>query len=118
MRLIDADVLLYLIKDASKDSGFYRPLYDGFEETVNRCPTIEAEPVRHGRWEDRGGLLTPMHRYDEFTNPDSVFYGTCSVCGRTVYQGGILNGFKYCPHCGAKMDLKPPEETEKGESPC
>lgn len=70
------------------------------------CPLDDVVPVKHGRWEDRGGLLTPMHRYDEFTNPDSVFYGTCSVCGRTVYQGGILNGFKYCPHCGAKMDLK------------
>ena len=46
MRLIDADVLLRQIKDASKNSGFYRPLYDGFEEIVNCCPTIEAEPVR------------------------------------------------------------------------
>lgn len=85
-------------------SEYGRVWNEALAYVLENAPTIEAEPVRHGRWEDRGGLLTPMHRYDEFTNPDSVFYGTCSVCGRTVYQGGILNGFKYCPHCGAKMD--------------
>ena len=45
-----------------------------------------------------------MHRYDEFTNPESIFNGTCSECGITVYQSGILNGFNYCPNCGARMD--------------
>lgn len=70
----------------------------------------DIDIVIRGRWEDRGGQLMPMHRYDEFTNPDSIFNGTCSVCGITVYQGGILNGFNYCPHCGAKMDEK---ENEK-----
>lgn len=95
MRLIDADVLLRQIKATSKDSGFYRPLYDGFAETVNRCPTIEAEPVRHGRWEMPGD------------DDDLSCCYFCSQCGYNMDESEYLDNFshfKYCPHCGAKMD--------------
>lgn len=77
---------------------------ESYRPAMSKLEIIEAEPVRHGRWEESGGQLTPMHRHDEFTNPDQIFYGKCSVCGITVYQNGVLNGFNYCPHCGAKMD--------------
>lgn len=51
-------------------------------------PTIEAEPVKHGRW----------------VKPYINFYGhpchCCSECGfKASYQDK-----NYCPNCGAKMD--------------
>lgn len=53
------------------------------------APSVDAEPVRHGRWID---------------HPDdscSLFNGwKCSECEQIV-SGGRGN---YCPNCGAKMD--------------
>lgn len=46
-------------------------------------PTIEAEPVRHGKWEQ------VEHMVD------------CSLCGVSSFQTS-----NYCPNCGAKMDLE------------
>ena len=55
-------------------------------------PWRDAEPVKHGRWiytEDETG-------YAEFQ---------CSECGEGVY-----NKTKFCPNCGAKMNLDEVEE--------
>ena len=53
-------------------------------------------PVMHGRWEEKF-----------FTNDRQR---VCSVCHCTVRQPSYDRGetalFKYCPHCGAKMDSK------------
>ena len=60
---------------------------------IDNAPTIEAEPVRHGRWV----LL------DECYN-EGVY---CSVCQKKVYKKCYANQkikSKFCPHCGAKMD--------------
>ena len=90
MRLIDADALKATFCAECK-------LYDGdLGCTVPDCvehgvwhiwlmPTIEAEPVRHGRWE----LI------DE---AEPRRYG-CSECKRMVWHTE-----NYCPNCGAKMD--------------
>lgn len=63
---------------------------DAIEEAMHRfvnLPTIDAEQVRHGRWEyvDYGGFGN-WH---------------CTACRKIC----ICNGdFDYCPNCGAKMD--------------
>ena len=49
------------------------------------APTIEAEPVRHGRWE-------------EYQVPHIV---CCSECD---WGTGVQDKYNYCPNCGAKMD--------------
>ena len=46
-------------------------------------PTIEAEPVRHGRWIEKD---------------DGVMH--CTECDRV----GNPHTDNYCPNCGAKMD--------------
>lgn len=83
-RLIDADALLERIK---KDPLF--PLVEeyGISGVIKAEPTVEAEPVRHGRW--IGGEL-----------------GECSVCGHHGCASDIWNDCanQYCPNCGAKMD--------------
>ena len=56
-------------------------------------PTIEAEPVRHGRWVDH-----------------CVRDWRCSECGEKVKKVRNVDGYcyddkpNYCPNCGAKMD--------------
>ena len=54
----------------------------------NQTPTIEAEPVRHGRWERSGPLLE------------------CQSCGEIYSQlgGNAGKSWNYCPNCGAKMN--------------
>lgn len=56
---------------------------------LSHTPTIEAEPVRHGRWERK--------RHKLFGN--SYDY-VCSACGCDY----ALAEYDYCPNCGAKMD--------------
>lgn len=83
---------------------------DDFECGWNAClirileymRRIEAEPVRHGRWED--------------VSMDTV----CSVCGTKFndemywIQGDYMYP-KRCPECGAKMDKK--EESHATDGP-
>lgn len=61
-------------------------------------PTIEAEPVKHGRWDGEGD------GYADGEIVIDVWY--CSECGHCIDEGiddpHILPN--YCPNCGAKMD--------------
>lgn len=56
-------------------------------EFVKQEPTVEAEPVVHGRWI----FGTANHRE----------YMKCSECLHSQTPTGV---FVYCPNCGAKMD--------------
>ena len=60
---------------------------------IEKLPTIEATPVRHGRWIDK-----PTGRYGQMQS-------WCSACGKHSGIGGIKsNRHKpYCPNCGADM---------------
>lgn len=69
-------------------------------------PNADVQEVKHGKWLDTTHeILMPTHRYNEFTNPFSIFFATCSVCRITTNNEGCLNGYSYCPHCGAKMSV-------------
>lgn len=82
MRLIDADEALRLMSGWDWQE-LYLPAH--FKEFVlDECKTIDAEPVRHGRWIENG-------------NGNII----CSQC-LCIKLGGQSN---YCPECGAKMDL-------------
>jgi hypothetical protein len=81
MRLIDADALINQC-DA--------PNWCVWMSEIDDAPTIEAEPVKHGRWE-KDDLV-----WDE--TPSS----NCSCCGQGI-SDECINWFKYCPNCGAKM---------------
>lgn len=72
------------------------PEWDGHtpDEAIRRIGTLtpvkDAEPVRHGHWDDSFDGITPY----------------CSVCGMS--HNCINRTPDYCPHCGARMD----EETD------
>lgn len=116
MRLIDADALkevicnnVYPVTDYfnSRDYGMFWT--GGIEKAIDEMPTIDAEPVKHGKWK-----IKTINTFD-------LAYGTtgyepvyqCSVCG------GMMESYlrldepimpedadfpRYCPRCGARMD--------------
>lgn len=97
MGLIDVDAFL---KDLDYEGADVCEVYDGgycaihgysfdlIKEVINKQPTIEAEPIRHGRWI---AYLDGDHIMPER-------YYRCSECGRVERRKE-----SYC-HCGAKMD--------------
>lgn len=98
MRLIDADALSTKVIFVCEDG------YDGADMVLNKdidnAPTIEAEPVTHGRW-NKTKIIS------------ASYYGLlngweCSSCKYSFEDRNKLQKYpkfmNYCPHCGAKMD--------------
>ena len=88
MRLIDADVLMRTYAEfvaPSNRSDFARiPTWNDAVSLLGSAPTVDAEPVRHGRWIYTGFMEVK-----------------CSECSETFHE---LESTNYCPNCGAKMD--------------
>lgn len=99
MRLIDADeAVVFLERMAQKYASIGRlKEADDYMVTANILrnngifKTIEAEPVRHGKW---------IERRTHFAQ--GGVSAKCSICQKDVQYLG--NPLKYCPNCGAKMD--------------
>ena len=81
MRLIDADALGELV---SHGVVHY--------EDIMAQPTVDAVPVRHGKW-------LPENRTMDA-------YWVCSCCGFPSEAHGAFKIYKYCPNCGARMDVE------------
>lgn len=109
-RLIDADVLI-LALETQDYSGSPESLEDWTPQDltkaeiadINNAPTIDAEPVRHGKW-------------IKMSDADGHYYA-CSECGEELYREWsfdreydlfpkkkTIDKTHYCPNCGAKMD--------------
>lgn len=59
------------------------------ETYVSEAPTIEAEPVRHGRWKKKNGEIY------------------CTNCKKSKWSESfelMLRRFNFCPNCGTRMD--------------
>lgn len=92
-RLIDADELKHDLEWLESDT----PVYLDVMSTIDERTTVDAEPVKHGRWEMKPD---PFGVFDEIP--------VCSECGCTTV---MRKKYKFCSNCGAKMDKKE-EETE------
>lgn len=89
MRLIDADALKQYATGGVTSVGILSLA------EIDKAPTIDAVEVVHGRWEsdapDKHGYKKPR----------------CSVCGEFhLFMWSDYASCKYCPNCGAKMDMK------------
>ena len=85
-RLIDANALL-ATETFSVSNGICRECENEYRLEVMNAPTVDAVKVVHGRWMPCGFGKEIM----------------CSVCGcelNDIWQ------YRYCPDCGAKMDLE------------
>lgn len=100
VRLIDANALKAKLKIGT-NSATYSDYCNGYcdarqvdLDAIDAAPTIEAEPVRHGRWDEivcfsEHGI--PMAQYE------------CTNCGNDIErQRGVVP--PYCEFCGAQMD--------------
>lgn len=89
MRLIDADDFLSLFYSASagQDKEFIKTV----EMVVEDTPTIDAEPVRHGKW-----------MYHRISVPKGKGQ-TYSVYGCWLCHAHVRKRTPYCPNCGANM---------------
>jgi len=108
MRLIDADKAveqidewLHQTRAIPLDTSYHFELLG----CIKDCPTIDAVPVVRGEWKLYGN------------DDDSGMSYWCTVCNFQLsedlfyseYKNGswIENGvFKYCPSCGAKMEVE------------
>lgn len=55
---------------------------------IAELPTVEAAPVRHGRWKKKNGEIY------------------CTNCKKSKWSESfelMLRGFDFCPNCGAEM---------------
>ena len=59
---------------------------------VEDAPTVDAVPVKHGRWIDNKDSII-----------GEIIERNCSLCGQRT-TGLYDHFFPYCPNCGAKMD--------------
>lgn len=64
-----------------------------FLDVIETMPAIDAEPVRHGRW--------GTYHITGYDGLHPTYTVPCSVC---AYEARFT--YRYCPHCGAKMDFK------------
>ena len=92
MRLIDADALSkkwqeVLDEKADEKGTLAYITFELFIDRLKEEPTIEAEPVKRGRWETNSD------------RPDSLICSICK-CGFDMWKHDPHN---YCPNCGAKM---------------
>lgn len=104
-RLIDADALL----DAMRDEEFqtFVPL-DEIDSVIDKAPTIDAEPVRHGRWirNDLGETYcSECNNRIPFVECFD-FYPDCCMDDDDMQWNEEIDKTNYCPNCGAKMDAK------------
>ena len=77
MKLIDADAIQWELVDVG-----YIPVIT--KEEIDELPTVDAVPVRHGKWLWVDGVR-------------------CSQCN---YKLAITGLPSYCPNCGARMDAE------------
>lgn len=87
-RLIDANALTRHLIDKV---GFYPAMV---ARAIKDAPTIEAEPVKHGKW-----MLD--------SDPGEPWRYQCSECGQKTKDTCMGEPIgNYCPNCGARMDGK------------
>lgn len=83
MRPIDADYIKSKLNKAALGGHLHYYVCG----VIDDAPTIDAKPVKHGRW----------IRTSEPCATTLVLH--CSECGRNTNYD-----FSYCSNCGAKMD--------------
>ena len=82
-RLIDADSIPWDVEGVGEIPVITK-------EEIDQMPTVDAVPVRHGKWEK--------------TSCKWVTY-ECSECGEKTDETIMgLPRYVYCPMCGARMD--------------
>ena len=89
-RLIDADAITKntIVDFVGENGGFIS--HGDVLWLISKQPTIEAEPVNHGKVIER--------------LEDGKFKRCCSCCDEDLTVATMWTVIQYCPYCGARMD--------------
>ena len=79
-----------LLNDAPEQVGYSR---EDAADCIRYMDAADVAPVRYGRWKERKSF-----------HAEGSIVAKCSACQKDVQYLG--NPLKFCPNCGAKMDLK------------
>jgi len=97
-KYIDADALLkivlenhYLLRIANGNSTDYGMFTNGIRQAIDETPAAPVRREVHAAWVDDMYFDEPVTR--------------CSNCRHGFAKGHKAERFKYCPECGARMDL-------------
>lgn len=85
------------------ESGIYADAYNDLAEDFHRIPAADVEPVRHGRWEEY--THSCYYGVDEYGEPRWIDRAVYYCCNPKCRRKTVVKE-KYCPSCGAKMDLE------------
>ena len=96
---LDKQELLKVLNDRYNDmSAMPASYYAGFQYSIKLIERLhvseEVAPVRHGKWK----LCYEDDRHQ-------IEGDECTACGFQQY-GTVINHYRYCPACGAVMDLE------------
>lgn len=98
MKLIDNDYAV----DTAWSIEVYRGSAREVCEMLEDAPTVDAVPVRHGKW---------VQRYIKIGGQVFKHGMQCSVCAEPALDNeGDDYLTNYCPNCGARMDGERKEE--------
>lgn len=85
------------IKSSDCEKYFYEHLDDAniaaAMNAIDEMPAADVAPVRHGRFRS----LT--------FSGDTIICSECKIA-YNIFETNCVENFNFCPHCGAKMDLK------------
>ena len=98
-RLIDTDAAYAVLTDYYHHSTDTQ--HAALREALGRVETVDAVPVRHGRWIKKRYWSEGVGMGERYG-----YYYSCSKCGNLVCGGYDECGKKYCDECGARMDGK------------
>ena len=95
--LDDADFLIGINRDLAQ---FDKDCKQNAVDMLKKAPTVDAEPVRHGKWIEG--------KAKNIKTGEVRLVRKCSECESGYFIYDFLNSVdeipSYCPHCGAKMD--------------
>ena len=98
MRLIDADAFIQMMEEKCDPESTLDPwVLSVCRGGVKMIPTVDAVPVRHGRWVMMEGEL--------------AFWDERSECGKKILHRTPY--YDFCPNCGADMRKDGDDEQTK-----
>lgn len=95
MELIDKETAYKELSEYYHHNEFIQHL--ALSEALDRVPTVDAEPVVHGKW-------IYLDKENKFFRKHIV---ECSICNNSLDLYAVNGGrgdANYCPNCGAKME--------------
>ena len=78
------------------DRGQRRALINTIQDLL-AVKSDDVQPVKHGRW-------------NEIYHDSENYSASCSYCQEPTVRRVWFRPYDFCPHCGARMDLKEGEK--------